>query len=63
MDLTDRRLWVRPGIRDRGIGRDCVCGWLVWRHTDTSAAAVRTILILAWRQLTAQSLKVEGRDT
>jgi hypothetical protein len=33
---------------------------LVWRHTDTSATAVRTIVILAWRQPTAQSLRVEG---
>jgi hypothetical protein len=33
--------------RDRGIDRDCLCGWLVWRDADTSATAVRAIVILA----------------
>ena len=30
--------------RDRGIDRDCLCGWLVWWAADTSATAVTTLV-------------------
>jgi hypothetical protein len=31
---------VRRGSCDRCVDRDCICGWLVWRHTTSGAATV-----------------------
>jgi hypothetical protein len=51
---------VRRSRRDPGIARDCVCCWLVWWHTDTSAAAVRAFVIFALTPFEAYHARSPG---